>query len=374
MEIVKALSTIGPGAAASVAVLPPPAPMPEFSLVFGALSADIVATQAPPPDAVEATPNAESVEAGEEDPPEGPTVELSDHVNGAPLAAEGPADRPTPPRHGPAVGEIAEGGQVSSGGASLSLAEQVDVTPPPMASPVPGPFAAQPAFQGVPEVTLPLDRQSPVPPKPGGEAPTGAEPLLRGHPAPLRPVAAPPPTTPKALPPDSLRIEATVADGPLEPPLVHRAENAAPMPVIPARADGGPPQPDLPRQIASQLAEAARAAPKGEIEVVLRPEELGTVRLRLAPTEQGMIVHLAAERGETLDLIRRNLEGLLQDFRGLGFTTLGFAFGGSSARGQTAQGAPGGRLKVGLMPTDQVQPIGSGPVRIGESGRLDMRL
>ncbi len=59
-------------------------------------------------------------------------------------------------------------------------------------------------------------------------------------------------------------------------------------------------------------------------------------------TEDGSItVNIVAERGETLDLMRRHIDQLAQAFRGLGYDTVNFSFGQTGADdGQQAdQGA-----------------------------------
>ena len=46
----------------------------------------------------------------------------------------------------------------------------------------------------------------------------------------------------------------------------------------------------------------------------------------MAVSETGVIVSILAERGETLDLMRRNIDQLQQDFQTLGFGTAVFLF------------------------------------------------
>jgi len=71
-------------------------------------------------------------------------------------------------------------------------------------------------------------------------------------------------------------------------------------------------------QIAQAVSVHLEAAPKpgepGHLELRLEPEELGKLRITFTPRETGLLVSFTAERSETLELIRRNGEALLEDF------------------------------------------------------------
>ena len=54
------------------------------------------------------------------------------------------------------------------------------------------------------------------------------------------------------------------------------------------------------------------------VEVKLSPEELGRVRLSMTTAETGMTVLVTAERPETLDLIRRNIDLFAADLERTG--------------------------------------------------------
>ncbi len=104
---------------------------------------------------------------------------------------------------------------------------------------------------------------------------------------------------------------------------------------------------DLPRQVAAQLADAVQRGVGGDrpIELTLNPAELGRVRISMAPGDGTIIVTVLAERGETLDLMRRHADQLAQDFHDLGYASAEFAFGqtpddgrGSDQGGKTARG------------------------------------
>ena len=63
------------------------------------------------------------------------------------------------------------------------------------------------------------------------------------------------------------------------------------------------------------------------VEMTLSPEELGKVRLLMTPDNDQLRVVIQAERPETLELLRRNLESFTTDLRQSGYTTTSFSFG-----------------------------------------------
>ncbi len=90
-----------------------------------------------------------------------------------------------------------------------------------------------------------------------------------------------------------------------------------------------PQSPDLPRHIAQQIVEALQRGGGGKergIDLLLNPAELGRVRISLSPGDAGLTVNIVADRPETLDLMRRNIDMLAQDFQSIGYDTTDFAF------------------------------------------------
>jgi flagellar hook-length control protein FliK len=65
-------------------------------------------------------------------------------------------------------------------------------------------------------------------------------------------------------------------------------------------------------------------AGSGTIEIALSPEELGRVSITLNGREDGMVLTIAAERPETLDLMRRHLAVLEAEFQSLGYSENSF--------------------------------------------------
>ncbi len=86
------------------------------------------------------------------------------------------------------------------------------------------------------------------------------------------------------------------------------------------------------RQIAGSLSQTR----EGSVEIRLEPEELGRLRMQITPGDQGVAVHVSADRQETLDLMRRNIEQLARELRDLGYQQTSFSFDGQGNRGQRA--------------------------------------
>lgn len=71
--------------------------------------------------------------------------------------------------------------------------------------------------------------------------------------------------------------------------------------------------------ITRQIAQAAITLREGEIELVLAPEELGRLRLRVKQTEGSATVTVWFERPEVLEAARRHLDLLIRDLQDSGF-------------------------------------------------------
>ena len=70
-----------------------------------------------------------------------------------------------------------------------------------------------------------------------------------------------------------------------------------------------------------------RSGPDTPVEVSLNPEELGRVRVALSAQDTGVVsVTIAAERPETLALLKRHIDLLVQDFQALGYSGAEFSF------------------------------------------------
>lgn len=148
-----------------------------------------------------------------------------------------------------------------------------------------------------------------------------------------------------------------------------RTESA--VPVCPARTDGPAPPPAPTRQIAAAVA----SLPEGGTEIRLDPAELGHVRLSLQSADTSVTLVVHADRPETADLIRRNLDSLTQDLRALGYQDVGVSVSGGGAdrgseRRETAANTPATRAD-GPARGLKADIIGTAPPR---TGGLDLRL
>ena len=84
----------------------------------------------------------------------------------------------------------------------------------------------------------------------------------------------------------------------------------------------------VPAPLAAALSDLLLRRADGPVELTLSPEELGRVRLSLSPDGDGLLVTVQVERGDTLDLLRRNSDLLLQEIRAQGFSGATFSFSG----------------------------------------------
>ncbi|WP_138936262.1 flagellar hook-length control protein FliK [Roseovarius arcticus] len=126
------------------------------------------------------------------------------------------------------------------------------------------------------------------------------------------------------------------------------------------------------RNVAAQISEAMAKAAERSIDVILNPAELGRVRITLSYSDAGMIVNVAAERAETLEMMRRHSDILGQEFTDLGYGGTDFTFahedganedGGSQGRGEAAPDAsPAPKSDTTII------------LRAAPADRLDIRL
>ncbi len=138
--------------------------------------------------------------------------------------------------------------------------------------------------------------------------------------------------------------------------------------------------PETPRAVVLQIVEILRASGERAVELRLQPEELGRLQLTMSQDASGTLtVSLYAERGETLDLLRRNIDLLAAELRALGYENLDFSFHGDGANDEEAPGAAREDGSAGVGPTDRTTDAGdpaySGTGRPGVSrDGIDIRL
>ncbi len=81
-----------------------------------------------------------------------------------------------------------------------------------------------------------------------------------------------------------------------------------------------------PPPVPLQVAQAVTASGGAVTELTLAPEELGRVRIDLRSDGDRLTMVVSAERPETLDLLRRHSDQLVQDLRGSGHQGLDLSF------------------------------------------------
>jgi|GEM_PF-3948021 len=94
------------------------------------------------------------------------------------------------------------------------------------------------------------------------------------------------------------------------------------------------------QSVVAQIATVAETSKTGRAEVKLDPEELGKVTLNLITSDRAITVLIATERAETLDLMRRNIEMLGQEFRQMGYQDVSFAFREQGGQSREWDGTP----------------------------------
>ena len=109
---------------------------------------------------------------------------------------------------------------------------------------------------------------------------------------------------------------------------LREAAGAAPVsgsPAAPALARAQQIAAQITAQTANLTSIADRAAP---LEIALDPPELGQLRISVARGEDGLVLNVAVDRPETLELMRRHAGALNQEFQRLGLGNTGFSFSG----------------------------------------------
>ena len=144
---------------------------------------------------------------------------------------------------------------------------------------------------------------------------------------------------------DLVSAPKTAGDRPVSAPSSLQAESlisirADPLSPVAPQTQTAPARMDLPAHVARQIADVAQHLPSRPVEISLSPEELGRVRLSVSPSDSGLTVNVLAERPETLDLMRRHIHTLEQEFQSLGYEGVAFSFSdGRRADGERDQRA-----------------------------------
>lgn len=128
------------------------------------------------------------------------------------------------------------------------------------------------------------------------------------------------------------------------------------------------------RGISMQMAEAVQRGQDGSIDISLRPEELGRLRMSLQPGDGTMHVILQAERADTMDLLRRHIATLQQEFLTLGYENFSFEF--SSQEKYEPDSAPDSQDEAAENDSATSAPVAApAPNTLqGYAGGLDLRV
>jgi len=127
-----------------------------------------------------------------------------------------------------------------------------------------------------------------------------------------------------------------------------------------------------------QVVDIITRQPDRPVEIRLSPEELGRVRMTLSTTETGVTVVIVTERVETMDLMRRHIDQLAQEFRRMGYEDVGFDFKNSGSGAQSGGQNPSDHNEFGTIPladtgeSKQSAPP-QPPTRLASTG-LDLRV
>ncbi len=117
--------------------------------------------------------------------------------------------------------------------------------------------------------------------------------------------------------------------------------------------------PELPRHLAAQIAQVAgRGGADRPVEIQLNPHELGHVKIKMTSVDGSMNVSVIADRPETLDLMRRHIDVLAQEFLDIGYGQAQFTFGQNNPGSGGDSGHPAPDIppqKAGHAP--QISPV-----------------
>lgn len=179
---------------------------------------------------------------------------------------------------------------------------------------------------------------------------------------------APPTATIEAVPTEARDLISTPEILPFDPKSADTISNL--------RHDGTLNRPEVMRHVAQQLTAAARQMPDRPVELALNPEELGRVRLTFTATDGGIHIAVMAERGDTMELMRRHIETLAQEFRELGYKDVNFEFshdGQKTAQDADAD-AKNGTDKESTTSQTNEQTLAPVQLSLEPSVGLDLRL
>lgn len=243
------------------------------------------------------------------------------------LARSGTDTSPAISQKPPATPKVLNFDGVEGGQESVRLNDAIRIESsarPQSPNPLPG-AAVEHGFRH--DAAVPVVRPEPISEvrTPRFEAVSRTE---RTGPPPLTPV---PTTTALPQPILDLRTTAPVMDQML---VVDVSSEVVASAVDPTRADTVRSEAfaqtraaDIPRAFAAQIIDAIRQNGIGGTDITVTIEDMGRVRLSAGASESVLTVLISAERSDTLEFIRRNIDVLLQEARAHGFSDLAFNLG-----------------------------------------------
>lgn len=133
---------------------------------------------------------------------------------------------------------------------------------------------------------------------------------------------------------------------------------------------------ELPAHVARQMMDVVQHLPNKPVEISLNPEELGKLRLSVSTSDAGLIISVVAERPETLDLLRRHIAILGQEFEGMGYKEVSFSFNGDSPTGSQSndQSDQSATFAQGDAPLDETAQPDPDTMKPTTQTGLDLRL
>ncbi len=96
----------------------------------------------------------------------------------------------------------------------------------------------------------------------------------------------------------------------------------------------------LPPRLGADLIALTKSPSRGSVEILLNPEELGHLRFEIHQKADQLRVVLSVERPETMDLLRRNTDQLLGEFRAAGFSGASLSFGNWDHQNSNPRASP----------------------------------
>lgn len=131
-------------------------------------------------------------------------------------------------------------------------------------------------------------------------------------------------------------------------------------------------------QIASQINASLNAATNianraAPIEIALDPPELGQLRISVSRGDDGIVLNVAVDRPETLDLMRRHAGLLSQEFQRHGLENTGFTFSGRDG-GQPIPGRDTPDDPAQALPEIVTDPPASAVTPATDGNSLDIRI